>query len=438
MVEHIIYLSGTFISCLIICIILFQFIEERSHRVYDSKLLYLSIKIIIIAYLEFINIINHPILNIASWIILFNIINLKLYTNPYKKNIQRIIEISVLILVLSLCETVGFVAIDFITWRFGIDNIHPIMLDSINITFSKVFVILFYYIVISKLWRPYSNVKYTLTQYFVQIIIIIYSVANLAVIVLVISKITSEMERILLVINMSCIVFSDFYLLYFTRFVEENNQLRLKLSLFEQQSLLQYEYYTEQEEKYNESIKILHDVNKHLKVLEDMYQLKEDEIAITYAQEIGKMLMSLALTEYTSNPILNVLLNDKKKYAKYHNIDFNIEVGNVDLHFMEPIEITTLFGNLLDNAIEACNFVIKNKYIDMKLDTYNDFIAINISNSTIPIEKWNLGKPVSRKGKHHGIGLMNVDNIVNKYNGSMVLEEINRKFSCNIILNNNG
>jgi sensor histidine kinase YesM len=53
----------------------------------------------------------------------------------------------------------------------------------------------------------------------------------------------------------------------------------------------------------------------------------------------------------------------------------------------------------------------------------------------MPIEKWYLGKPVSRKGKNHGIGLLNVENIIKKYDGSMVLEEVNKKFSCKIIFN---
>ena len=130
-----------------------------------------------------------------------------------------------------------------------------------------------------------------------------------------------------------------------------------------------------------------------------------------------------------------MLLNDKKRKACLHSIEFNLEIGAVDLSFMEPIEVTTVFGNLLDNAIEACDMVPNNRFIDMKLDKYNEFIVINITNRTMPIEKWYLGKPVSRKGKNHGIGLLNVENIIKKYDGSMVLEEVNKKFSCKIIFN---
>ncbi len=170
-------------------------------------------------------------------------------------------------------------------------------------------------------------------------------------------------------------------------------------------------------------------------MIENLYEAKKDDMAKTYAKEIGQMLVPLCLEDYTNNPILNVLLNDKKRIASLHSICFNLDIGTVHLGFMEPIEVTTVFGNLLDNAIEACDLVPNHRYIDMKLDKYNEIIVINISNCTMPIEKWSVGKPVSRKGKNHGIGLLNVENIIKKYNGSMVLEEANKKFSCKIIFN---
>jgi sensor histidine kinase regulating citrate/malate metabolism len=234
---------------------------------------------------------------------------------------------------------------------------------------------------------------------------------------------------------MFCIIFADLYLLYFTKFVQENGQLKLKLRLLEQQSHLQYEYYVSQEEKYNESVKILHDVNKHLTMIEQIYEIDRADDAKQYAKEIGKMLQPLVLQQYTNNPILNILLNEKKKYAVYHNIKFELKIESIDLQFMEPIEITTVFGNLLDNAIEACNALPDNRYISLKLDTYNDFVAIHISNSSSGHTKWSGRKPVSQKGKDHGIGLINVENIIKKYNGNMILKEENNVFSCDIIFN---
>ncbi len=434
MEDYIVFLFGIIISCMINNIILFQFIEDRNERIYTSKFIYILVKTGLYLLIICINIMQQPILNVISWILLFSTVNILLYDNINTKKINRFLEVSILILILSFCETVGVFILEFILWKFNIQNIQTIMKESMEITFSKL-VVLIFYLVISKFWRNGMYGKFTKTQFWIEFVMILFSIANLSVLISVISKITSGTEHLLLLINMAFMLLADIYFLYFARFAEKYNHLKVKLRLLEQQSLLQYEYYAEQEEKYNESVKILHDVNKHLKMIENLYQAKEDQIAISYTQEISQMLLPLTLEEYTNNPILNVLLNDKKKIANFHNIRFNMEIGVVDISFMEPIEVTTIFGNLLDNAIEACDMVPKNKFIEMKLDKYNDFIVINIKNSSMPIEKWHFGKPISKKGKNHGIGLLNVENIIKKYNGCMVLEEEAMKFSCKIIFN---
>lgn len=433
MEDYIIFIFGTIISCLINTVIVFQIIEERNDRMYHNNLFYFLMKAGVFVFVVCVNWLNRPFLNIIIWMLSLILVNLTLYENKNKKSIYRIIEVIMSILILTICETAGVELLDYIFWKLGIQEVQPIMLESMEMTFSKLFVLIFYYLIIIKVWKNDSNVKFTRTQCLIELIIIGFSIANLAVIISVITKVTSKTERILILVNMGCILLADLYFLYFARFVEENNQLKVKLKLLEQQSVLQYEFYEEQEEKYLESVKIFHDVDKHLRMIESMYQSKEDELAITYTQKISQMLMPLSLEEFTNNPILNVILNDKRKIANLHSIDFRLEIGAVDLSFMEPIEVTTVFGNLLDNAIEACDLVPANRFIEMRLDKYNDFIVVNLCNSTSPIGQWCAGKPVSRKGKNHGIGLMNVEQVIKKYNGSMVLGEENKIFSCKII-----
>lgn len=432
MEDTFIFILGIMISCLINSLILFQFIEEKGERIYYNRWPYILIKLVVYLVIVTINLLNYPVINVISWIVLFNVIYLFLYDNGNTKTLYRFFEIPVLILILTLCETVGVIILGILLEKLQIYHIKNIVAMSIEITFSKLVVLFFYYLIISKLWREEFITR---TQLGVEIIIILFSIVNLAVIMSVLSKINTPTEYILLLINMAFMLFADLYFLYFARFAEKYNRLKIKLRLLEQQSLLQYEYYEGQEEKYNESIKILHDVNKHLNMIKNMYDAKEDDLAIGYTQKISQMLLPLALEDFTNNPILNVLLNDKKRIAKLHGIKFDLEIGTVNLSFMEPIEVTTIFGNLLDNAIDACDQVSDDRSIVLKLDQYNEIIVVNLINSTLPIKKWNHGKPISEKGKNHGIGLLNVENVIKKYNGSMVLEEESKKFSCKIIFN---
>lgn len=425
MENNLFLLFGTVVSCLINSIIIFQFIEVRYKRVYRNKKIYIVMQVGTCLGIMIINLIGVPILNMLSWLVIFGIIVSLLYTESGKKRLQRVLETIILILVLTICETVGCVLLEFFFWKFNLTDIQPAMMKCLSMTFSKLVIIVFYYAVISRIWNPKSYSRFTVTQYLVQAVIIIYSVVNLAVIIVVVSNeiIISFAERLLLLVNMFCIVFADLFFLYFTKFTVENSQLKLKLNLLEQQSDLQYEYYAAQETRYHESIKILHDVNKHLNMIKEIYEADKINEARKYANEIEQILKPLIIQEYTNNPIFNILLNDKKSCASLHGIDFHLDIGQVDLGFMKPIEITTLFGNLLDNAIEASDEVFdKSRFIKMRLDSYNDFVVINISNSSKARCKWIDGKPISSKGGNHGIGILNVENVVNKYNGSMLME----------------
>ena len=429
-------LFGILVSCITYTVIAFQFIEERYSRIYTNKMYYAVIQAAICIAMMGINILNNPVLNLAGWIGAFGATAIKMYSDQEKNVIRRLSEIAILFLVFAVCETVGYLIFQFTFWKLGLDSMQPMLEECLHMTFSKLIIIIFYYGVIAKIWSHNSQ-KFSYTQWITYAIIIIYSIVNLAVIEVVVSNemVTSFGERLLLLINMFCIVFADMFLLFFTKFTEENSYLKMQLNLTEQQANLQYEYYLQQEDKYNESIKILHDVNNHLKMIEEIYKNTGNNEATTYAKEIGKMLEPLVVKKYIDNPILNILLNDKIKYASMHNIDFQTEIGAIDLGFMEPMEITTIFGNLIDNAIEACTLVSDNRQIFLKIDTYNDFICVNLRNSMMGKIKWVSGRPLSQKGKNHGIGLLNVDSIVKKYNGSMILEEKNNEFECSIIFN---
>ncbi len=138
------------------------------------------------------------------------------------------------------------VILEYILLKFQIHGIQPVMIKSMELTFSKLVVLIVYYLIITRLWREDFAVKYTITQCLIQVIIILFSMTNIAVIIVAIPKITNISEYILILINMGCILFADLYFLYLARFVEENNQLKVKLKLLEQQSSLQYEFYEDQ------------------------------------------------------------------------------------------------------------------------------------------------------------------------------------------------
>ena len=83
------------------------------------------------------------------------------------------------------------------------------------------------------------------------------------------------------------------------------------------------------------------------------------------------------------------------------------------MDFLEAIDATTIFGNLIDNAIEAQEKVTGERYIHVSIIPYQEMVLVKIENTSLPI-RWKNGLPISDKGKNHGIGLLNVKRSIKK------------------------
>ena len=201
-----------------------------------------------------------------------------------------------------------------------------------------------------------------------------------------------------------------------------------------EQAKVQYEYYLTQAKKYDQTIQILHDVNKHIKAIEGLYGAEQEKTAGEYATKIRELLKPLIPVQYTENPILNILLTDKESVMREKGISVTIKIDNVNLNFIEPIDITTIFGNLLDNAIEATEKLKGEKYICIKIGSYHKMIVVSIENNCNEV-KWRNGFPVSNKGKNGGIGLLNVQSSIKKYDGDLTLKNDGNKFAAELFLN---
>lgn len=221
------------------------------------------------------------------------------------------------------------------------------------------------------------------------------------------------------------------YCLYIWYDVAANRELKHRLKLMQQQSELTHQYYEELEKNYSSSRKIIHDIRNHLHILEQsskMAQIKEDggqqreDIDNEqYFEDVHKMLNSLGLKFYSENRILNIVLNDKLKEFSAEQVECNM--GGVSLDFLSDMDITTIFANLLDNAIEAAQMqenteIMDRFWLKIRAEQIQDFTVVRI---------WNFFEGIyqpgySRKKGHEGLGLKNVMQAIEKYHGELKIE----------------
>ena len=105
--------------------------------------------------------------------------------------------------------------------------------------------------------------------------------------------------------------------------------------------------------------------------------------------------------------------------------------GGEDFRFMDDIDITTIFSNLLENALSASALCKTNKEVSVIVSSHNNFVIINVKNSCNSYTKCG-----TFSSKDYGTGLYNVENSVKKYEGFLKISYSQTEFNCNVVLSN--
>lgn len=254
----------------------------------------------------------------------------------------------------------------------------------------------------------------------------------------------------------------NIYFLYLFRYLFRVNRLEQEMKIIQVQNELQYRHYEELERKYRESRKILHDMKNHLQAVEQLYEDQNKQAGDNYVQDLYHMINVLGEKYYSSDHMLNIILNEKLSQAVLDGIQVKAEVGDVDFSDIKDMDMTTIFANLLDNAIEAASnsepahgqkhsagtYHVETAalpessmlpWLELKIDNIQDFRVIKIRNSFNPHSDGRDTRKDAAKGKndtppHMGLGLVNVRHALDKYNGSLEQSKTSKEYCITIIL----
>ncbi len=183
---------------------------------------------------------------------------------------------------------------------------------------------------------------------------------------------------------------------------------------------LDYSSYQLIKEKYDDLKVMVHDFDKYYKNIEGMLSNNQSE-ALSLLNQLKNKNKEFLLVEYTNNKALNILLSQKMKQCNTEKIDFQIYIQDVDLSFIDEMDIVAMFANLIDNAIESC-LQSKNKKIFLSIYTMNNsYIVIRVDNSCDhePIINNGLLRTRKQNQDQHGIGMVSIKKTLNNYSGRL-------------------
>ncbi len=214
-------------------------------------------------------------------------------------------------------------------------------------------------------------------------------------------------------------------------------ELRVRKELEAVQNVLQNQYV--QYKQSRESIELInykyHDLKHQIAVLrseedpgkrEEFLNRMENEIKQYEAQN------------KTGNKVLDTVLTTKSLYCNKHGITFTCVADGTLLEFMDVMDICSIFGNALDNAIE-CELKIPEKekrLIHVTVSKQKNFLILRFENYYEEELRYKEGSLVTTKKEkeYHGYGLKSIRYTVNKYEGAVTIDADNNWFELKILI----
>lgn len=190
---------------------------------------------------------------------------------------------------------------------------------------------------------------------------------------------------------------------------------------------------------YSKNEHLYHDMNHHLQMIYHLAKKNETPEITEYINSISAPINELSDTTWSGVDIVDAILNHTVLDAQKQGIEVD-----VNAEFPKDCNITSddlcvILFNLLDNAMEAClrckRQTGKPSRIEVTIRRIHQFLIIKIQNPCIPPRKlFGIFPTTKADARHHGIGLRNVREKVEKYNGSLEIEVTNDIFTVTALL----
>ena len=199
-------------------------------------------------------------------------------------------------------------------------------------------------------------------------------------------------------------------------FQQHQNALRME------QMQMQYEMQNAKRalQTNNDIRRLYHDMKNHLLAIQGMTKNGE---ADAYISELYSQLQDYEATVNTGNSVADSLLSEKIERARLDGIRFNVVADFTPFQFMRSVDLVTILGNSIDNAIEALQMLPEgqDRIIYIKTVQYANMAVLRISNQYAGNLEVKEGRLQTGKAdpELHGIGLNSIRKAVKRYSGNV-------------------
>ncbi len=189
------------------------------------------------------------------------------------------------------------------------------------------------------------------------------------------------------------------------------------------------------QEQYSQSERLRHDMKNHVIALSGLFQEKEWEKMGEYLRHMEGSVRTDG-GDLTGNKAVDAIFYQKQKQAERKNVVWDCDLQIPRELGMQEFDLCVLLGNLLDNALEACERQRNDecRFIRIQGNAVKKCFLLEVKNSMAQTETYKGGVTNKKNSREHGIGLLNVRDVVQRYHGAINVEAGQGVFVISILI----
>lgn len=194
-------------------------------------------------------------------------------------------------------------------------------------------------------------------------------------------------------------------------------------------------HYDEVENMYRKMRGWRHDYHNHIQTLKAYMILAQYEEAAGYLELLEKDLTAVDTLLRTGNVMVDAILNSKLSLIQEKDIKVDATATVPKELPVSDIDLSVLIGNLMDNAMEACEKVPReDRFIRIYIDVIKKQLYIAVTNSMYGKARRRGERFLSNKQGNHGFGLLRMEDIVAKHGGYINRQTEDGIFATEVML----
>lgn len=250
--------------------------------------------------------------------------------------------------------------------------------------------------------------------------------------------ISALLARVLLLI---CMFLISHFMILFIQQLKEQLETNTRNQAMERLLQIQHDQYSMLQARIAENRRARHDFRQHLRVIQDCVKRGDLEDLKSYLAEYEKQFPSHSDHIYCNSYAVNAILAFYADKAENHNIRLDVKIQMSDTPVIPETEFCVLLGNLLENALDACQTgrpesETSQPFIRVcAIQIGTSTLSITVDNTSVFKPTWINEKLVSTKAAGSGIGTESIRMIAEQYRGDARFEWKDGVFYASVMLN---